>query len=77
MKYSLSKNNLSDINDEGIGKRILNWLYNNILSSMSDFSSVGSSVQSLIMFFATAFFAYVGFNLLYSVVDFLFFILDL
>lgn len=49
---------------------ITGWLHHNILNSMSDFSSAGAIVRSLIMAVVTILLAYIGITQLYGLLDF-------
>jgi len=51
---------------------VLGWLYKNILSSMTDFSSPVAAIKSLLMAFFTILIGYVGITQIISLVDFAF-----
>ncbi len=51
---------------------ITGWLWQNIFASMSDFSSIGASIRSLMVAALSVFLLYYGGLLLYTLIDFAF-----
>ncbi len=46
------------------------WLYHNVFNSMSDFTSVGASIKSVLMAFVTVLIGYIGITQLWGLLDF-------
>ncbi len=52
---------------------IIGWLWRNVLSSMSNFSTTGAAAQSIVMIFVTAVVLYLGLSAVFNLLDFAFF----
>ena len=51
---------------------LIGWLWRNGISSMSNFSSISASIQSIFLIFLTLILLYVGINGVWSLIDFAF-----